>query len=50
MTKIYNEIINFLNEQELCINKILNQSKDIEKIVKIITNAQNNGKVIFVMG
>ena len=50
MAKMNNEIINFLKEQELCINKTLSQTSDIEKIVKIILNTQNKSKTIFTMG
>jgi D-sedoheptulose 7-phosphate isomerase len=50
MIKINNEIIDFLKIQESCIHKTLNQSLEIEKIIKIITNAQNKGKTIFSMG
>lgn len=50
MTDMNKEIINFLKEQELCINKTLIQSSKILKIIKIITRVKNTNKKIFTMG
>ena len=43
-------IINFLKEQEICLNKTLNQSEEILKIIKIIMHARDTNKKIFTMG
>ena len=44
------EILKFLKEQEICLNKTLIQSKQISKITKIITHARDTNKKIFTMG
>lgn len=43
-------INNFLDEQISCLKKIIQDTKTIEKVIKILTTARNNKKKIFVMG
>ena len=40
----------FLEEHNLCISKIQSDTKILEKIIKILINARNKKKKIFVMG
>jgi D-sedoheptulose 7-phosphate isomerase len=54
---IINEVIKmdktinlFLEEHNLCISKIQSDTKILEKIIKILINARNKKKKIFVMG
>jgi len=43
-------ITNFLKEQEICLNKILIQSEEISKIIKIIMHTTTTNKKIFTIG
>lgn len=47
---INENIRDFLDIQNRCIEEIKEKSQDIEKIIKIIISARNNNKTIFTMG
>lgn len=49
-SNISENIRDFLDIQNRCVEEIKEKSKDIEKIIRIITSARNNNKTIFTMG
>lgn len=49
-SNITNSVNDFLEIQSQCINEIKENSKNINKIIKIIISARNNSKTIFTMG
>lgn len=50
MTKLEDEAILFLNEQETCISEIKSNTNQIVNVVKILINARNKNKRIFTIG
>lgn len=47
-TKKFTE--NFLNNQKLCISKILNDTKKIDKLTELLISARNQNRTIFTIG
>ena len=50
MSNLNNLISTFLKEQQICLDKINSDVKNVKEIISILLNAKDNDKMIFTMG